>query len=89
LSQAFQLITGELLNRLLTQPDNRLGRLLASDAAPEAIAEELYLAALSRPPTSMERQQAVTLLRASANRRAALEDLVWALVNAKEFLLRQ
>jgi hypothetical protein len=32
---------------------------------------------------------AVTVVERSQNRRAGLEDVVWGLVNAKEFLLRR
>ena len=89
LAQALQLISGPLLNRMLTQPDNRLGRLLAANRPPAEAVEELYLAALCRPPTAAERDAAAALLAGSSDRRAALEDLTWGLVNAKEFLLRR
>jgi hypothetical protein len=36
-----------------------------------------------------EREAALQMLRRGHERRAALEDLLWALVNAKEFLLRR
>ena len=88
LNRAFQLITGPLLNKMLSDPDNRIGRLIASGATDAAIIEEFYLAALCRPPSATERQRALALLGSAKDRRAALEDLVWGLVNAKEFLLR-
>jgi hypothetical protein len=89
LNRAFQLITGPLLNQMLSDPDNRLGRLLGSGAADAAIVEEFYLAALCRPPSATERQRALEMLSSAKDQRAALEDLVWGLVNAKEFLLRR
>jgi hypothetical protein len=88
LGQAFQLITGEMLNKMLSEPDNRIGRLLAADRPLGEKIEELYLSALSRPPTPMERERVLKLLGKSKDKRAALEDVVWGLVNAKEFLLR-
>jgi hypothetical protein len=89
LGQAFQLITGEMLNQMLRQPDNRLGRLLAAQRSEEEILEELYLSALCRWPTPAERSKGVAYLQRAKDRRSALEDLAWGLVNAKEFLLRQ
>jgi hypothetical protein len=89
LGQAFQLITGEMLNQMLRQPDNRLGRLLAAQGSDEGILEELYLSALCRWPTPAERSKGIAYLQRVKDRRAALEDLTWGLVNAKEFLLRQ
>lgn len=88
LAQAFQLITGPVLNKMLTTKSNRIGRLLDAGTPPAAVVEELYLAALCRYPTDREREAAVALLERSADRRTAAEDLAWGLVNAKEFLLR-
>jgi hypothetical protein len=51
--------------------------------------EELYWSALTRPPTEMESAKAVALLEKAKDRRQALEDLTWALLNAKEFVLRK
>jgi hypothetical protein len=89
LGQALQLITGEMLNDMLARKDNRLGKVLAAGKPDREIVEEFYLAALSRPPTGREAAAAEALLHRGKDRRAALEDLVWGLVNAKEFLLRR
>src|SRR5581483_626920 len=59
LVQAFQLLTGGLLHQMLTRPDNRLGRLMSEGKSDAVIVEELYLAALCRPPTDKERAAAV------------------------------
>jgi hypothetical protein len=89
LNQAFQLITGPLVNQMLRAADNRIDRLLAAGKCDAEMIEEFYLAALCRPPSPAEREAALTMLRRAKDRRAALEDLVWGLVNAKEFLLRR
>ena len=89
LGQAFQMMSGQLLQGMLSEPDNRLGRLIKSGRTDRAIVEELYLAAVCRPPSEKERTAAEALLARGKDRRAALEDLSWGLLNAKEFLLRQ
>jgi hypothetical protein len=89
LNQAFQLITGPLVNKMLSKPDNRIGRLLTEGKTDAEIVEEFYLAALCRPPSATERQAALAMIGRAKDRRAVLEDLVWGLVNAKEFLLRR
>jgi hypothetical protein len=89
LNQAFQLITGQMLNEMLAEPDNRIGRLLAGGKPVAEIVDELYFTALSRPPTPAERDAALAMIARGKDKRAALEDLVWGLVNAKEFLLRR
>jgi len=89
LNQAFQLITGPLVNKMLSDPDNRIGRLTAAGKTDGEIVEEFYLAALCRLPSINEKQAALAMIGRARDRRAGLEDLVWGLVNAKEFLLRR
>jgi hypothetical protein len=89
LNQAFQLITGNLVNRSLSDPHNRIGRLLEANRTNKEMIEELYMAALNRSPNKQELETANHLLKSDSHRRATLEDLLWGLVNAKEFLLRR
>ncbi|MGL4465074.1 MAG: DUF1553 domain-containing protein, partial [Planctomycetia bacterium] len=88
LGQSLQMMNGELVRRKLELGENRLDRLVKEkDAA--AVVDELYLATLSRRPSDAERQAAAAHLAVNEkNRRAALEDVAWALLNSKEFLLR-
>jgi len=90
--QAFQMLSGPAVHELIADPDNRLARLLASGQPDAALVTELYWAALTRPPSPTELRAALADLasgREPAARRAALEDLLWALLNAKEFFLRR
>jgi Protein of unknown function (DUF1549)/Protein of unknown function (DUF1553) len=87
LKQVFVLI-GDGLSTRLAAKNNRLKR-LASTSDAEAI-NELYWAALSRAPTDIEQSAAIQMLSASGDDRAsALEDIAWAILNAKEFLFRK
>jgi hypothetical protein len=88
LAQAFQLITGPVLNRTLAEPDNRIGKALAKGLSTREILDELYLVALCRQPTTDERRGLLAAVERAGDRRAALEDVLWGLLNAKEFLLR-
>lgn len=89
LLQAFQLITGELIDAMIRAPDNRLGKLLAAGRTDAEMLEEVYLAALCRKPTDAEQKHLLAMLAAAKDRRAAWEDVLWAVVNSKEFLLRR
>jgi Protein of unknown function (DUF1549)/Protein of unknown function (DUF1553) len=87
--QSFQLLTGELLHSLLDRTDNRIGQLLTEKKSNSKIIETFYLAALSRYPTKTEIERLTAFVGKATNRREALEDVVWGLVNSKEFLLRR
>lgn len=89
LGQAFQLISGPTIHEMLARPDNRLQTLLDSGRSSAELVDELFWSALSRGPNDDERRSCVVLLDKAKDRRLALEDVVWSLVNAKEFLLRQ
>jgi hypothetical protein len=88
LSQALQLIGGATVNGKLRDNDGRMAQLAKSGKTPEQITRELYLVALSREPTAAEKEAAVKHLSAAKNRREAVEDLGWVLINSKEFLFR-
>jgi len=89
LKQVFALIGDGLSDRLAVS-DNRIQRLASSTLTDEQVVESLYWEALSRPPGAEERAAAIALLDDSREDRAvALQDLTWALLNAKEFLFRR
>jgi hypothetical protein len=89
LLQAFQLITGDLMNSLIRDPDNRLGKMLSAGKTDSEMLDEFYLAALCRKPTAVEAKKLLAYVGDAKDRRAAWEDVLWALLNSKEFLLRR
>ena len=65
----------------------RLKRLIAAAKPDEEILDEFYFATLSRSPSPEEKQKAAAYLAThKANRAQALGDIVWALLNTREFL---
>lgn len=89
LAQALQMMTGPLMHRSLSEPDNRLGKLLKAGKSNTEIIEELFLASLCRGPNDRERSAIAARLESATDRRGALEDVLAALLNSKEFLLRK
>ncbi|MBX6315023.1 MAG: DUF1553 domain-containing protein [Isosphaeraceae bacterium] len=88
LSQALQLIGGATVNGKLRDDNGRMAQLAKSTLSPEEITRELYLIALSREPNATELEAAVKHLTSAPDRRQAVEDLGWVLINSKEFLFR-
>jgi hypothetical protein len=88
LSQALQLIGGATVNGKLRDDNGRMATLAKSNQSPEQITRELYLVALARQPNATELSAAVKHLTVAKDRRQAVEDLGWVLINSKEFLFR-
>jgi hypothetical protein len=89
IAQALHLLNGDFLNRKIEQPTGRVARLLtARKKLPEAV-EELYLATLSRRPTAQERERDVAWIQQAASPREGLQDLLWVLINRREFQFNQ
>ncbi len=90
LTQALHLINGDTLNRKIAASKGRVASLLDPAANPPwsdaAVVEELYLGSLNRFPTPEESAEAVRQIEAAGKeRRAAVEDLLWVLLNSTEF----
>lgn len=87
-TQAMHSISGDTIQELLTSSDNIIDRVLqSSDWSEERRTEEIYLAALSRFPTPQESRTIQDLLGRSdpAEQRRIYQDLLWAILNSKEF----
>lgn len=63
----------------------RLSRLLHQERSDRDIIDEFYLATLSRFPAPDERDFALRHIAEHGDRRASLTDLVWGLINTREF----
>jgi hypothetical protein len=88
ISQALHLMNSREILSHIQSSDGRARQLADSGKSPVEIVEELYLATLSRFPTADE--QKLTLEEfGRADRRAATEDILWALLNSREFLYNQ
>ena len=92
LSQTLHLLNSDDVNGKLTLDTARAAK-LASDARPEVEkVEELYRVALARRPTDQEKAECVAFLekrKAAGQLRQGFEDLIWTLINTKEFLFIQ
>jgi hypothetical protein len=90
LAQALHLLNSDDVQSKLARAGGRAAR-LATDARPDAAkVEELFLWALARRPTPEQLNMALQNIAAHPNnKKAAYEDILWALINTKEFIMVQ
>ena len=91
MTQVLHILNGETLIQKLEAKDNRVSKQLEANLPPEQLADELFLAALSRFPTDRERQRMAEILSVASpeERRQAVEDLYWSVLSSKEFLFNR
>lgn len=88
ISQALHLMNSPEIAAKIQHRHGTVRRLADSDRTPQEIIETLYLATLSRRPTAEEQRVMLPLFEQNGlDRRIAAEDVLWTLVNTKEFLL--
>ncbi len=86
LSQVLLLANSNEFENKLQNGNARIAKLFEAKRSTYQIVEELYLAALSRHPTRDEILNAAAYIDRDPEPRKGVEDLLWTLVNSKEFL---
>ncbi len=89
MGQAFAFISGPTVQEFITTKDNRLTALLASGKPARALVDDLFWTSLTRAPSKAESEKLAALVDGATDKRATLEDILWGLFNAKEFVLRR
>lgn len=93
-AQALHVANGDTLNDKLRDDRSLVAKLIAQNVNDEEALNTIYLRALARIPRPEERERALAIFASVPNdgpdheplRRAALEDLAWAVLSGKEFL---
>ena len=86
LAQALHTLNGDLLANKIADAGGRLATLLAANKPFEQNVSELWLATWSRRPTEQELATLRSFHDQSPNPKMFYEDLLWTLVNSKQFL---
>ena len=90
LAQALHLLNSDEVQGKLARAGGRAD-VLAKDKRPEGEkVDELFLWAFARKPTDEQRAVALAHLdKHAANKKVAYENILWALLNTKEFVFNQ
>jgi len=86
ISQALHLLNSPEVNARIAHRQGTARKLARSDRSNDEILDELYLGTLSRYPTEPERELLRSAFVEGEDRRTALEDILWSVLNTKEFL---
>jgi hypothetical protein len=70
-----------------TDANGRVRKFAQSKMSDEELVEEAFLATLSRMPTKQQKADGLQHLKDARNRTEGVTDLLWALVNTREFIL--
>jgi hypothetical protein len=85
LSQSLHLLNGDVTTQKI-QAGNLVGRRLDEKKTPAQIIEELYVRCLSRKPLPQEAAKLESLVAAEPDKKKALEDVFWSIMNSREFM---
>ncbi len=86
IAQALHLLNGDLINSKIARPEGRIAKLFKEKKPLPGVIEELFLATVCRMPRPEELQSALEFIGKAPNPQAGAEDLLWALLNTREFL---
>jgi len=88
LAQVLLLSNSEEMENKVASGEGRVARMIKAGMNDTAMVEELFLAARCRLPSPKEKQRAMAHLAGAekAEKAKALEDIVWALLNTRDFV---
>lgn len=90
LTQALQLSNSQTVESRLKNGGGALIKKWISEGKDDpAILSDLYMAALCREPSDVEREKTSSYIASQSDRATALEDVVWSVLNLREFIFRQ
>jgi hypothetical protein len=86
LSQVLFLMFAPELQTAIGSAEGTVAKLVKDKKPTAEIIAELYLRTVSREPTPEESRDAAALIDGAKAKQQAVEDLLWTLLNSKEFL---
>jgi hypothetical protein len=86
LTQALHTLNGDTITTKIADKNGRLAKLLAEKKPHDEIITEIYMVTLCRMPSEAERVASHKFLSEAASPEECYQDLLWALMNSKQFL---
>jgi hypothetical protein len=86
IAQALDLMNGDLLNGKITAKEGRVTHLLAAATPLAGVIRDLYMVTLARLPRPVEIATAQRMLFKAPKLKEGVEDLLWTLMNSREFM---
>ncbi|XZE18357.1 DUF1549 and DUF1553 domain-containing protein [Pirellulaceae bacterium SH449] len=85
MSQSLHLMNSNQIQSRLTSDEGLCAKWAAKDAEPRELVREIYLRIYSRLPSPDEYRQVSSVIESATNKRHAVEDIVWSMINSPEF----
>src|SRR4051795_2595509 len=85
--QVLSLANHPRIRQKIADEKGRVARLMKEQADDGRRIEELFLAALCRPPTDAEQQACLAYVRSALTPAEGLQGVLWSLLNTREFFL--
>ena len=86
LGQVLLLANSDEIENKIADGNGRVAKLLKDKKPARAAVEELYLTALARRPTASELSRTLDYVDKATDKAKAVEDVLWAILNSKEFM---
>ena len=86
LAQVLHTLNGDKIATKITDKNGRLMKLIKANTDHDVLVTELFFAALCRPPSEAELKLSRQIVDQSANAEESYQDLLWALMNSKQYL---
>ncbi len=89
LAQALHTLNGDTIAKKISDPQSHLGKLLTAEAPLEEIVSHIFMATLSRAATPDEQVLCKQIVSEAPTMKEGCEDILWALINSKQFVYIQ
>ncbi|MEZ6121686.1 MAG: DUF1549 domain-containing protein [Planctomycetaceae bacterium] len=86
LAQVLLLANSDEIENKLASDKGRIAAMVAAETPIADAIDQLYLAGYSRHPTTSELERTTHFVEQQEDRRKALEDVLWTILNSKEFM---